>query len=207
MVYLVDILINSPTIEDHLAHLGEVLSRIQSAGLKLNHRTCHVAWDHVVFLGHVVSRQGLQPDPRNTEKVRNWPTPCNPSEVTASAVLAQQVEGPERVVAYASQALTHPQKRWSTFDRVLWAIVWALREFKHNVGLSAFTIISDHRPLLGLRKKWPLTTILQDEGAGGFWSSAHSTVPLSKKMVHATQLRMPCLTGLERKGMVIEKMC
>lgn len=226
IVYLDDILIYSRTYEDHLCHLEEVLTRIQSAGLKLNPGKCHFARDHVVFLGHVVSREGLQPDPRNTEKVKMWPTPSNPSEVRAfvglcsyyrrfvknfsrfaaplnhlagknvpfvwsteceaafsylkkvltsfpvvtlpnfalpfriytdaskesvGAVLAQDLDGLERVVAYASQALTAAQKRWATFDRELWAVVWAVREFKHYVGFSAFTIVTDHWPLLGLR--------------------------------------------------------
>ena len=74
------------------------------------------------------------------------------SKDSVGAVLAQDEEGCEKVIAYASQALTHTQKRWSTFDRELWAVVWAVREFKHYVGLSKFTIITDHRPLLGLRR-------------------------------------------------------
>uniref|UniRef100_A0AAV2MQ11 Reverse transcriptase n=1 Tax=Knipowitschia caucasica TaxID=637954 RepID=A0AAV2MQ11_KNICA len=73
------------------------------------------------------------------------------SKDAVGAVLAQENDGLEHVVAYASQALTHTQKCWSTFDRELWAVVWAVREFKHYVGLSAFTIVTDHRPLLGLR--------------------------------------------------------
>ncbi len=66
-----------------MSSLKEVFSRIQSAGLRLNPRKCHLARDHVVFLGHVVSRKGLQPDPKNTEKVLSWPVPRSPSEVRA----------------------------------------------------------------------------------------------------------------------------
>ncbi|KAK3510443.1 hypothetical protein QTP70_006846 [Hemibagrus guttatus] len=222
MVYLDDILIYSKTFEEHLSSLKEVFLRIQSAGLKLNPSKCHLARDHVVFLGHVVSRKGLQPDPKNTEKVLNWPIPRSPSEVRAfvglcsyyrrsklaaplnqlvgknvpfvwtaecdksfnrlksvlssdpvvilpdfsvafkiytdasnlavGAVLAQDRDGLEHVVAYASRALNSTQKRWSTFDRELWAIVWAVREFKHYIGLASFTIITDHRPLLAIRR-------------------------------------------------------
>ncbi|KAK3568728.1 hypothetical protein QTP86_014757, partial [Hemibagrus guttatus] len=140
MVYLDDILIYSKTFEEHLSSLKEVFLRIQSAGLKLNPSKCHLARDHVVFLGHVVSRKGLQPDPKNTEKVLNWPIPRSPSEVRAfvglcsyyrrvafkiymdasnlavGAVLAQDRDGLEHVVTYASWALNSTQKRWSTFD-------------------------------------------------------------------------------------------
>uniref|UniRef100_A0AAV2MFI8 Gypsy retrotransposon integrase-like protein 1 n=1 Tax=Knipowitschia caucasica TaxID=637954 RepID=A0AAV2MFI8_KNICA len=38
------------------------------------------------------------------------------SKDAVGAVLAQEGDGLEHVVAYASQALTHTQKRWSTFD-------------------------------------------------------------------------------------------
>lgn len=69
MFYLDDVLIYSPTCEQHLTSLREVLSQIKAARLSLNPAKCHLASDHVVFLGHVVSHQGLQPDPRNKEKV------------------------------------------------------------------------------------------------------------------------------------------
>lgn len=67
------------------------------------------------------------------------------------AVLAQDRNGLERVVVYASQSLTSPERRWSTFDRELWAIVCAIRQFRHYIGSAVFTIITDHKPLLGLR--------------------------------------------------------
>ncbi len=74
------------------------------------------------------------------------------SNLAVGAVLAQDRDGCEHVVAYASRALNSTQKRWSTFDRELWAIVWAVREFKHYIGLASFTIITDHRPLLAVRR-------------------------------------------------------
>ena len=42
-----------------------------------------------------------------------------------------------------------PQK--GAFDRELWAVVWAICQFRHYIGSAAFTIITDHKPLLGLR--------------------------------------------------------
>ncbi|KAI5087003.1 hypothetical protein C0J45_24445, partial [Silurus meridionalis] len=71
------------TFAEHLLRmcfLKNVFSRIQCAGLRLNPLKCHLARDRVVFLGHVVSRKGLQPDPKNTEKVLNWPVPHSPSK-------------------------------------------------------------------------------------------------------------------------------
>lgn len=86
------------------------------------------------------------------------------SEDSVVGVLAQDMDGLERVKAYASQALTHTQK-WSTFDRKLWAIVWVVCEFKHYGGLSVFTILKDNRPLLGLRH------LIIDISATRWWAS------------------------------------
>lgn len=83
MVYLDDILIYSRSFEDHLSALGEVFSRIGAVGLRLNAKKCHLAQDHVVFLGHVVSAEGLRPDPKNTEKVKSWPVPRSATELRA----------------------------------------------------------------------------------------------------------------------------
>lgn len=74
------------------------------------------------------------------------------SKEAVGAVLVQVKDGAEHVVAYASQTLNQTQCRWSTFDREMWAAVWAVREFRHCIGLAFFTIITDHRPLLGLRR-------------------------------------------------------
>jgi len=45
-----------------------------------------------------------------------------------------------------------PARHWIgrgvAFDRELWAV----REFQHCIGLMAFTVWADHRPLLGLRR-------------------------------------------------------
>ncbi len=55
------------------------------------------------------------------------------------------------MVVYASQSLSATERRWTMFNRELWAIVWAVRQFRHYIGAAAFTIITNHKPLLGLR--------------------------------------------------------
>ncbi len=68
------------------------------------------------------------------------------------SVLAQQQQGVEKVVAYASHVLSATERNWSTFDREWWAIVWSVRHFSHYLQGCPFEIVTDHRPLLGLKK-------------------------------------------------------
>jgi len=47
----------------------------------------------------------------------------NASQIAVGAVLAQEVDSLEKVVAYTSHSLTATELRWSTYDRELWPIV------------------------------------------------------------------------------------
>lgn len=71
---------------------------------------------------------------------------------SVGSVLLQQVEGKEHVIAYASHVLSASERKWSTFDRELYAIVWSVRHFRHYLRCHPFTIITDHKPLVGLKK-------------------------------------------------------
>ena len=75
--YLDDILIASRTFDDHLRHLREVFGRLREAGLRLKPKKCLILRNEVPYLGHVISTQGIRPDPSKTEKVKLFPTPCD----------------------------------------------------------------------------------------------------------------------------------
>lgn len=42
------------------------------------------------------------------------------------SVLAQMQDGKERVIVYTSHTLTPSEKKWSTYDRELRAVVWSV---------------------------------------------------------------------------------
>ncbi len=71
---------------------------------------------------------------------------------SVGSVLSQHVDGKEHVIAYASHVLTTSERKWSTFDRELFAIVWSVRHFRHYLACYPFTIVTDHKPLIGLKK-------------------------------------------------------
>ncbi|GFW14756.1 retrovirus-related Pol polyprotein from transposon 17.6 [Trichonephila clavipes] len=77
LCYLDDIIVFSETFEDHLIRLRLVLKCLQEAGLKLNSKKCLFAAQEVKILGHLVSSNGVRPDPYKIKAVRNFPTPNN----------------------------------------------------------------------------------------------------------------------------------
>ena len=83
LVYIDDIIIFGKSEESHLETLKDVFQRVRNAGMKLKPKKCTLAKAEVVFLGHKVGREGVQPDPANVTKVRDWPIASQPEELGA----------------------------------------------------------------------------------------------------------------------------
>ena len=243
LVYIDDIIVFGKTEESHLETLEEVFQRIRKAGMKLKPKKCSLAKAEVVFLGHKVGREGVQPDPSNVAKVRDWPIASKPEELKSflglcgyyarfvpeysdlvkplreasdkkgpllwtkemhesfeelksrltsqpilalptfngqftlatdashtavGSILSETVEGRERVIAYASRVLSKTERRWPTYDKELWAIVWSIRHFRQYLVGTPFKILSDHKPLLNI----PRSIVVENDATGrrGRWA-------------------------------------
>ena len=75
VLYIDDIIVFSSTLEEHMERLGQVLTRLRSAGLTLKPTKCKLMRHKVEFLGHIVSAEGVAVDPAKIAKVIAWPTP------------------------------------------------------------------------------------------------------------------------------------
>lgn len=81
VVYIDDILVTGKTEEEHLSTLGEVLTRLQSAGLHLKKEKCKFLCESVTYLGHRIDANGLSPLPEKVAAVRDAPVPKNVAEL------------------------------------------------------------------------------------------------------------------------------
>lgn len=81
VVYLDDILIFSKTPEEHLEHVAKVLKVLQDNQLYVGLDKCAFGLKEIDFLGHVVSADGIKPDPKKVTAVTEWPTPKSVREV------------------------------------------------------------------------------------------------------------------------------
>ncbi|KAI3470676.1 hypothetical protein Pfo_027339 [Paulownia fortunei] len=81
IVFIDNILIYSRDKEEHKEHLKIVLQVLKEKQLYAKFKKCEFWLEQVVFLGHVVSKDGISIDPSKVEAVIKWPTPTNVSEV------------------------------------------------------------------------------------------------------------------------------
>ena len=80
-VYVDDVIVFSPTLEDHLEHLRTVMTSIAEAGLKLKPTKCHFACQEIEYLGHQVTPKGLRPTDHHVAAVKGFQTPTNLKEL------------------------------------------------------------------------------------------------------------------------------
>ena len=81
LIYLDDIIIFSSSFKEHLHCLRNVFVALQGAHLQLKLSKCNFACSLVHYLGHVVSVEGVQPDPRKVEAVSQHPVPTTIKEL------------------------------------------------------------------------------------------------------------------------------
>lgn len=83
LIYLDDVLVYSRTFDEHLQHLRLVLERFRESGLNLKPSKCHFGQKQVNYLGHVITSEGIQPDPAKIKAVHEYPVPKTVKDVRA----------------------------------------------------------------------------------------------------------------------------
>ncbi len=80
-VYLDDIIIYSPSMEQHFQDIQAVLNKLKEAHLTVNMKKTHFFRTSLKFLGHIVTATGIKADPEKTRAVQEFPVPKNIKEV------------------------------------------------------------------------------------------------------------------------------
>ena len=72
MCYVDDVVIATPTLEGHIERLDEVFTCMEQASLKCKSSKCEILRDSIKYLGRLVDKHGVRPDPEAVEAVLTW---------------------------------------------------------------------------------------------------------------------------------------
>lgn len=224
-VYLDDVVVYGHDLKDHNKKLINILERFRQFNLKLNPAKCRFLRKEIVFLGHLVTENGVKPNPQLIEAIQKFPIPstikqvksflglagyyrrfikdfskitkplvnltkknipfvwcpfcdeafnllrsllsnppilkypdfdqmffltCDASDIAIGAVLSQMHENQDLPIAFASRSLNSAENHYSTIEKELLAIVWAVKHYRPYLYGRSFTLITDHQPLTWL---------------------------------------------------------
>lgn len=105
-VYLDGTVIYAETLEEHERKLNEVIARLCSARLKLQCDKCEFLKNEVTYLGHVISSNGVSPNPKKLQAVRDFPVPKDVRNVQQFLGLCNYYRRFKKIFAEITKPLT-----------------------------------------------------------------------------------------------------
>ena len=76
-----DIVIWEKTLAEHSNRLRKVLLKVRESGLRLNKNKCQFCKNSIVFLGHIISSEGIKVDPSKTDAITKMSVPQSLTEL------------------------------------------------------------------------------------------------------------------------------
>ena len=142
------LLCGGKNVEQHNERLRQVLDCCHERNLKLNREKCHFRVSEVHYVGHVLSADGVKPDPKKVEAILTMPTPANR-------------EGLQRflgVVTYLSKFIPNMSQKSAPLHQLLQKDVeWSWGQVEDDAFTSLKTAISSAPVLKFFDPKEPVT--------------------------------------------------
>ena len=74
-VFFDDIIVYSRTLEEHKEHLKKVFEELKTHKLFINGKKSEFFSQEIQYLGHVISKEGVQMDNEKLKAIKEWPGP------------------------------------------------------------------------------------------------------------------------------------
>ena len=81
LVFMDDILIKGKSVQDLADNCEKVFSQLKKANLRFNPKKVRIGFRQVAYLGHVISEEGISPDPTKVQGIHDFPRPTNCTDV------------------------------------------------------------------------------------------------------------------------------
>ena len=113
--YIDDIIIYSKDANEHIKHLQIVFDLLRDAGLKLKLSKCEFGVEKVKYLGHEISKNGINPDPEKIAVIKKLQYPRTIREVRSFLGMAGYYRRFIRNFAETAFPLTQLTKKYGRF--------------------------------------------------------------------------------------------
>ncbi|KAJ9555511.1 hypothetical protein OSB04_010125 [Centaurea solstitialis] len=153
-VFMDDFSVHGSNFDECLDNLSSILKRCHEVHLVLNWEKCHFMVTEGVVLGHIVSNRGIEVDRAKIAVIEGLPPRrMSKGDFAIGAVLGQRKDGRVHAIHYASKTLDPAQLNYSTTEKELLAVVYAIEKFRTYLVGSKVIVYSDHAALRYLMNK------------------------------------------------------
>lgn len=81
LVYMDDIIIFGTSLEEHLQNIKLIFQRLRDTNLKVQVDKCEFLRKEIDFLGHLVTQEGIKPNPKKLKAITNYPLPKTTKQI------------------------------------------------------------------------------------------------------------------------------
>ena len=185
-------------MEENLDRLEEALGRLEEVNLKLKPSKCKLLQQEVLFLGHIVSADGVRPNPKLVESIRSWEPPKDRRGVQQCLGLCNYYRRFVPDFSVVANPLTDLTSKSKEFE---WTASVHQAFEKLKVALSSASVLLFPLP----SGDYILDTDASDVGVGGVLSQDQNgverVIALSSKKLNKQQ-RWYCITRRELLAVV-----
>ena len=105
--YIDDVIVYSKSFEEHLVHLRQVFERLDQHDLRVHPEKSYFLCKEVKFLGFIIGKFGIMPDPRRVDAINKFPTPTKVKDVRSFLGMAGYYRKYIKDFAMIAEPLTH----------------------------------------------------------------------------------------------------
>ena len=117
IVFIYDIFVYSKNVKEHAFHFRIVLQTLRDRQLYAKFSKCEFCLNEVIFLRHVVSKNGIFVDPKKLEAIVNWECSKNVTEIQSFLGLTGYYRRSVEYFSLISAPLTQLTRKWVKFEQ------------------------------------------------------------------------------------------
>ncbi|KAL4100733.1 hypothetical protein QTP88_020767 [Uroleucon formosanum] len=116
LVYLDDIIIYGKGLLDHNEKIRNVFERLRNHNLKIQPTKCEFLKQQCMYLGHIISENGIQSDPEKIKSVLKFPIPASVKEIKSFLGLSGYYRKFIKSYSLISKPMTNLLRKDVTFN-------------------------------------------------------------------------------------------